>query len=86
MATSAGFIFLISFIKDDISTFANKKYNFYNLPQLIIYIFLIVMPFSYQVWEKYLLPVLPFYAIVLVNKFGRISKDDDMAEDDVLLN
>lgn len=33
---------------------------------LILWIlFLVVIPFSYQVWEKYLIMILPFYAIIL---------------------
>jgi len=39
-----------------------------KLPALIVIAFLVVMPFSYLYWEKYMLPVLPVAAVAVLRK------------------
>ena len=66
LAASSGFLFLFLIIRDDYLLFKQKKKSIVSFTSLVIYSFLLIMPFSYQIWEKYLLLILPFAAVKLV--------------------
>ncbi|NOQ21533.1 MAG: hypothetical protein GQ565_02625 [Candidatus Aegiribacteria sp.] len=62
----AGFITLFSIIWTDITRMKAGKWDFGHFLTLTIIVFLVIMPFSYQVWEKYLIVVLPFLLLRLL--------------------
>lgn len=50
-----------------------------EVPALAVFSFLVVMPFSYLYWEKYLLPVLPLAAVACVRAL-HVADADTLAE------
>ncbi|MCK5116559.1 MAG: hypothetical protein KAR44_08150 [Candidatus Aegiribacteria sp.] len=66
----AGFITLVSIIRTDIARMKTGKWDFGHFLTLSVIIFLLIMPFSYQVWEKYLIVVLPFILLRLLMMIG----------------
>ena len=62
VSISFGFYVLITIIRDDVrklSVWQGSNAHHFVL-SLSLYLFLVVMPFSYQIWEKYLVMILPF--------------------------
>ena len=68
---SIGILLIMIIIKDDTIAIKSKNYPHFLLYSLIFYIFLVVMPFSYQVWEKYLVLIIP----VLALRFGLLVQN-----------
>jgi hypothetical protein len=68
---SIGILLIMILIKDDTIEIKSKNYPNFILYSLIFYIFLLVMPFSYQVWEKYLVLIIP----VLALRFGLLVQN-----------
>lgn len=68
----AGFLFSIPVIIHWITVFIRKlKTKDFDIDFLLImtmFSFLVVMPFSYLIWEKYFIPVLPTVMYLLINK------------------
>lgn len=67
----------IVLLKNFSSNVKNKIYNKDMIFIIIWILFLIIMPFSYQVWEKYLTMVLPYFMLsiylLLDDEFTRIK-------------
>ncbi|MFC1693445.1 ArnT family glycosyltransferase [Candidatus Latescibacterota bacterium] len=59
-------------VKDCYTKWKNKELHFPLFLDLSILSFLIIMPFSYQNWEKYLLPLIPLLSIRIL-----LIKDSD---------
>jgi hypothetical protein len=60
--------FLWKIFTDLYDQYIKKQFDFYFFLKIGIYSFLLVMPFSYQVWEKYLIVVLPLIFITLFER------------------
>ncbi len=58
-----GLMFLAVIVEKCYQIIKNSSVDFYLLLNLTIFSFLLVMPFSYQVWEKYCFPLVPFLAL-----------------------
>ena len=65
-------------VKDCYTKWKNKELHFPLFLNLSILSFLIIMPFSYQTWEKYLLPIIPLLSIRIL-----LIKDSDGKFSDV---
>lgn len=52
--------------------FKNRCLNKISVFPLLWFFFLLIMPFSFQVWEKYLVMILPFYIIAI---YSHIKND-----------
>ncbi len=50
-----------------IRSFSKETKDKSNILILLWFLFLFIMPFSYQVWEKYLIMILPFLALSIYN-------------------
>ena len=61
----AGLHVLALFAKDFLALIRSRDASFRMLLCLIVGSFLIVMPFSYQIWEKYSLPLVPVELLIL---------------------
>lgn len=61
-----GLHLLAGFAKEVRKLFSTKIFSFKVLLFMMIVSFFIVMPFSYQVWEKYTLPLVPIVSIFLL--------------------
>ena len=59
----AGIWIILIFLKEDIHTIQSGRISPVLLLSLCYYIFLMIMPFSYQVWEKYLILILPVLSL-----------------------
>lgn len=59
----AGVLFLLIVLRDDLRLWRRGDWSSCTPLSLSLYFFLAVMPFSYQIWEKYLLLVLPVAAV-----------------------
>lgn len=59
LACSAGTWLLLAFLQDDVRRGRRAPLPMAAILSLSLYLYLAVMPLSYQVWEKYLLLVLP---------------------------
>ncbi len=59
----AGCYINIEIIKRFYLQFKSKSYNTELILPLLWFLFLLIMPLSYQVWEKYLTMILPFYVL-----------------------
>ena len=73
---AAGLITLFNIIWTDIKRMKSGEWDFGHFLTLIIIVFLIIMPFSYQVWEKYLVAVLPFIILrllMIISTYRKIS-------------
>ena len=66
----AGFTTLASIIWTDIARMKTGEWDFGHFLTLSVIVFLLIMPFSYQVWEKYLVVVLPFILLRLLMMVG----------------
>ena len=66
----AGFVTLLHIIWTDITRMKNGEWDFGHFLTLTVIVFLVIMPFSYQVWEKYLVVVLPFILLRLLMMIG----------------
>ena len=66
----AGFVTLLHVIRTDIASMRTGIWDFGHFLTLSVIIFLLIMPFSYQVWEKYLVVVLPFILLRLLMMIG----------------
>jgi hypothetical protein len=62
-ASALGIWLLLVFLRDDARLWRRSKLSPGTPLSLAVYLFLLIMPFSYQIWEKYLLLVLPFAAV-----------------------
>jgi hypothetical protein len=81
MFFSLGLWILIIFLKEDIMALSSGKIPYFILFSAIIYSFLIVMPLSYQIWEKYLIMIIPIISIRLGFLFpGYFEKNHQSAE------
>ncbi len=70
----AGFLTLFGIIHTDITRMRTGEWDFGHFLTLTVIVFLIIMPFSYQVWEKYLVAVLPFILLRLLMMIGTYKK------------
>ncbi len=70
----AGFITLVGIIRTDIARMKTGEWDFGHFLTLTVIVFLVIMPFSYQVWEKYLVVVLPFILLRLLMMIGANRK------------
>ena len=66
----AGFTTLASIIWTDIARMKTGEWDFGHFLTLTAVVFLVIMPFSYQVWEKYLVVLLPFILLRLLMMIG----------------
>lgn len=66
----AGFVTLLHMIRTDIKRMGSGECDFGCFLTLSVILFLLIMPFSYQVWEKYLVVVLPFALLRLLMMIG----------------
>ncbi len=66
----AGFTTLLHIITTDITRMKTGEWDFGHFLTLSVIVFLLIMPFSYQVWEKYLVVVLPFILLRLLMMVG----------------
>ena len=62
----AGFLTLLHIIRTDVKRMKRGEWDFSHFLTLTVIVFLVIMPFSYQVWEKYLVVVLPFVLLRLL--------------------
>lgn len=62
-----GLLFLQTCVRALFKLVREKNFNFVSLLDISIICFLLIMPFSYQVWEKYLLAIIPIVFIRLLN-------------------
>jgi 4-amino-4-deoxy-L-arabinose transferase-like glycosyltransferase len=62
VAASLGFWILLVLLNRDIKQMKSGKTDRRTIVSFCYYAFLLTMPFSYQIWEKYLVVVLPFVA------------------------
>ena len=69
----AGFTTLASIIWTDIARMKTGEWDFGHFLTLTAVVFLVIMPFSYQVWEKYLVVLLPFILLRLLLMIGTNS-------------
>ena len=68
-----------TFLSDIVSDIRAKKFDIRFLSVCILICFLIVMPFSYLVWEKYFLPVLPIVIFLILYDGGRKTNAEDLS-------
>ena len=61
-----GLIFLSLIIKEDYKLLKEGVWNYGHFLTIAVLLFFLIMPFSYQVWEKYLIIVLPFILLRLM--------------------
>jgi len=64
-----GIIILINFSRELLKQLKEKINGINNFLIIIILSFLLIMPFSYQIWEKYLIPILPIFILLLYRLF-----------------
>ena len=65
IACSAGVWLLLVFLRDDLRRWRRGAPSMAATLSLTLYLYLAVMPLSYQIWEKYLLLVLPLAVVRL---------------------
>jgi hypothetical protein len=70
----AGSVTLFSMLAMDVRAFRDGRCEFGLFLTLIVIVFLVIMPFSYQVWEKYLVMILPFMVLRLLMMIGSDRK------------
>jgi ribosomal protein S18 acetylase RimI-like enzyme len=63
----AGLHMLALFVKELVAMIRARNAPFQMLLILLVGTFLLVMPFSYQIWEKYSLPLVPVVVLILSN-------------------
>jgi len=63
-----GLHLLVGIGKESVLLIRQKNAPFSLLLYLIVFAFFIVMPFSYQLWEKYILPLVPIVSLWLLLK------------------
>lgn len=61
-----GLVVLVAVIREDLERFQRGIWDFGHFLSLTVLCFLIIMPFSYNLWEKYLVLVLPFMMLRLM--------------------
>jgi len=66
-----GLPIVLAMIKDCYQRIKSPDLDFLLFIDLAILTFLLIMPFSYLVWEKYFLPVVPLAAIYLLLKYRK---------------
>jgi len=66
-----GLPIVLAMIKDCYQRIKSPYLDFLLFIDLAILTFLLIMPFSYLVWEKYFLPVLPLMAIYFLLKYPK---------------
>ena len=73
-----GLVVLINIVYLDIKRFQNGEWDYSHFLTLSIIFFLLLMVFSYQVWEKYLIMILPFILLrlMLIIKSNGTLKDE----------
>jgi len=64
-----GIIILINLLRELLKNIKEKINGINNFFIIVIIIFLLIMPFSYQIWEKYLIPILPIFILLLYRLF-----------------
>lgn len=62
----SGLILIANMIYTDFKRFKQGYWDYGHFLTLSVIFFLLIMPFSYQVWEKYLIIVLPFIILRLM--------------------
>lgn len=62
---SLGLWILMIFVKEDIIAVRSGSVPYFILLSGIFYCFLMIMPFSYQIWEKYLVMIIPVISLRL---------------------
>lgn len=72
----AGCYITINLIIDLIKKFQDKSIDYQIIFSLLWISFLIIMPFSFQVWEKYLIMILPFYAAAIYTQMATDIKNE----------
>lgn len=65
---------LFTFISSAYSDFKQKRIGLRFLFTATLLFYLLVMPFSYLVWEKYFIPVLPVVVFLIMNDFRKEEK------------
>jgi hypothetical protein len=69
-----GGLYLLAFLgRDTAHRIRTRRIDLSLLLNLLVLSFLLVMPFSYQVWEKYFLPVVPILSLRLLKENRRTS-------------
>jgi hypothetical protein len=63
-----GLVLLIATIKEDLKINKSNPAGMNFFMSINILVFMILMPISYQVWEKYLIVILPLFAIRILNE------------------
>lgn len=64
-----GVIILIHLSRELLKQIKEKINGINNFFIIALIIFLLIMPFSYQIWEKYLIPILPTFILLLYRLF-----------------
>ncbi len=72
----AGCYITMSLVIDLIKKFQDKSIDNPSIFSLLWISFLIIMPFSFQVWEKYLIMILPFYAAAIYTQIVTNIKNE----------
>lgn len=62
----SGLVILARIFSEDIRRFRRGEWDFGHFLSLAVICFFLVMPFSYQIWEKYLISILPFLLLRLM--------------------
>lgn len=70
-----GLILIYHIILTLIEQIRKLNYDFILFADLSILMFLVVMPFSYQVWEKYILLILPLVYVRMLSPFNAAESD-----------
>lgn len=72
----AGCYTTINLATDLIKKFQDKSIDYQIIFSLLWISFLIIMPFSFQVWEKYLIMILPFYTAAIYTQIVTNYKNE----------
>ncbi|MEJ5263583.1 MAG: glycosyltransferase family 39 protein [Ignavibacterium sp.] len=72
----AGCYITMILVTDLIKKFQDKSLDYQIIFSLLWISFLIIMPFSFQVWEKYLIMILPFYAAAIYTQIVTNVKNE----------
>jgi hypothetical protein len=76
-----GGLYLLTFLgRDTVRRVRTRRIDLSLLLNLLFLSFFLVMPFSYQVWEKYFLPVVPVLSLRLLKENRRTSVGEGSAQ------
>jgi 4-amino-4-deoxy-L-arabinose transferase-like glycosyltransferase len=59
---------LLKIVSDLINNIRNRQFDLFFMAQIAVFSFMMIMPLSYMLWEKYFIPVILFLIICLEKK------------------